>query len=151
MSLHQAIQSFLSSDHYNACFLIVNPNPAALADIAVDLQRGYDWSLLNIGEQLSKELLFVSPRNQSRHTKRWLQDILNNIESELIICTNISLLFEPSLKLDPFHLFRQMGRRKKLIVMWPGRYKNDTLSYAQPEHAHYATWQNPEVDIWCPE
>ena len=151
MTLHHAIQSFLDSDRYISCFLVVHPDLKVLKDIVVNLQDEYNCPSLNVSEDLSKELLSVQTRKRSKFVRWWLKNRLSDIEEEPAICTNIDLLFEPSLKLDPLHLLRQIGHRQKIIVLWSGGFENNTLSYAQPKHAHYATWQNPEVDIWCPE
>jgi acyl-CoA reductase-like NAD-dependent aldehyde dehydrogenase len=35
----------------------------------------------------------------------------------------------------------------RLIVMWPGTYRNGVLAYAVPEHSHYRTWNDPQVTI----
>jgi len=129
----------------------VHPDLKILKDVAIDLRQEYGWPSLSMSKELSKELLSVQTRKRSKHAQRWLKDRLLNMGDEPTICTNIDLLFEPSLKLDPFHLLSQIGHRQKIIVLWPGGFENNTLSYAQPEHARYATWQNPEVDIWCPE
>ncbi len=61
--------------------------------------------------------------------------------------TDISLLFEPSLALDPLALLQRLAERRNLIVLWPGTWDGHTLTYAVPEHAHYRTWSDPRVRI----
>lgn len=64
-----------------------------------------------------------------------------------ILCTNVDLLFEPTLKLDPLRLMRDASRVTRLVVTWPGSYGDGVLAYAVPDHGHYRTWRKPEVFI----
>jgi len=43
-------------------------------------------------------------------------------------------------KFDFFALIRQVARIKHVIILWPGEYSKDTLSYAIPDHHHYKVW-----------
>jgi hypothetical protein len=57
------------------------------------------------------------------------------------------LLFDPTLKLDPLRLMRDVGRVTRLVITWPGSYVDSVLAYAVPGHSHYRTWRKPEVFI----
>lgn len=151
MFVQKVIHNFITSDSYTDCLIITHPDIAVLGDGIAELRGDSDWPILDIGQELSKELLFIQPGKRSPHTRDWLNGIANKMESEPIVCANISLLFEPSLDLDPLALFRHLGRNKKLIVMWPGRYHGDVLSYAVPEHQHYRVWQKPDATIYSLE
>lgn len=150
MSIQKKIKAFANADAYINCLLIVHPDTSKLKDVIDHLHQEHDWPFLDISGQLSKALLSKSARRRMRYARSWLQDTCNNVTADLVMCTNIDLLFDPSLGIDPLHLFRQKGREQKIIVAWPGAFKKDILSYAVPGHAHYDTWQNPEVEIYCP-
>jgi len=64
-----------------------------------------------------------------------------------VLCTEIDLLFDPALELDPLRLLCDVGRVARLVVTWPGSYLHGVLSYAVPDHSHYRTWRNPEVYV----
>ena len=72
---------------------------------------------------------------------------LRDISPGPVLCTNIDLLFEPTLKLDPLRLMRDVSRVTRLVVAWPGSYVDNVLAYAVPDHSHYRTWRKPEVLI----
>jgi hypothetical protein len=78
---------------------------------------------------------------------RWTKTRLGDLSPGPVLCTDIDLLFEPSLSLNPLRLFKDAGRITRLIVAWPGTYRDDVLSYAVPDHAHYRTWRNPKIPI----
>ena len=64
-----------------------------------------------------------------------------------VSCTDIDLLFEPTLELDPLGLLRDVSRVTRLVVAWPGSYADDVLAYAVPDHSHYRTWRKPGVRV----
>ncbi len=62
-----------------------------------------------------------------------------------VICTDIDLLFDPTLALDPLRLLRDSSRSAVLIVLWPGAVADGVLDYAVPAHAHYRTWSRSDL------
>lgn len=67
--------------------------------------------------------------------------------SERLYFTDISLLFEPSLALDPLALLQRLSEHRRLVVYWPGTWDGHTLTYAVPEHSHFRTWHEPRARI----
>lgn len=151
MSVLQEVHDFIKSDSYSDCLIFTNRDISVIRGVVTELRNEYEWPTLNIGLQLSKKLLSIQPSKRSRQILQIMNDILGNFETNPILCTNISLLFEPSLDLDPLALFLQLGRSHKIIVMWPGQYDKDVLSYAVPEHSHYRVWQKPVANIYSLE
>lgn len=134
----------MQSSHYSS-----NPLTLIVEREIVELEKflshiSQTWEVISIGKEASSFLIVSSDVDQSRTVRLWLVNELRSKASGSVICTNIDLLFHPSLKLDPLALFRQISRHTKLIVLWPGEYKNGVLSYAVPEHKHYRFWKNLE-------
>lgn len=133
--------------------ILVHPEIRIIeASAAYIKNKGYES--INISKELSNALLSESLQNHSRFTIAWLLSRVSQDSKAPILCTVPDLLFEPSLLIDPFMLFRQAARIHRLIVTWPGDYQSNLLSYAIPEHAHYRTWkmsddllQNPKTLI----
>lgn len=106
-----------------------------------------EWPKFALGQELSNALLSVG-NNRTIAAMQWLETTLIDKAPGPIICTDIDLLFEPSLALDPLIVFRQIARHTKLVILWPGNYKDGVLSYAIPDHKHYRFWRNPQdIDI----
>jgi hypothetical protein len=107
-----------------------------------------DWQVISIGQALSTYIVTANEIDRSRMMRQWLDDNLRDKAPGPVVCTDIDLLFHPFFELDPLALFRQISRHTKLIILWPGTFKDGVLSYAQSEHNHYRFWRNPEgVDI----
>ena len=107
-----------------------------------------EGNCLSIGRDLSEFLVKEVESDRIQATIRWLDRTLREQAAGTVVCTDIDLLFHPSLKLDPLVLFRKASRHTELVVLWPGTYSNGVLSYAVPEHKHYRFWKNLEgIDI----
>ena len=142
VSLHEKIEQ-LNCD----CIFIQNTSIMRLESISKDIIAELGIPELNIGQGLSEVLIKEVIRDYSPQSEKWVKSRISEVPSPMICCTNIDLLFEPLLKLDPLVLFRQISRNKRLIVIWPGSFDNEILTYATPEHKHFRSWSKPDVDI----
>ncbi len=122
------------------CLILVHPQVQVLESTAKEIQEA-GIALLNISKALSSFLMTLSANERGRFSQKWLTERLANFQSGPVLCTCPDLLFEPSLKIDPLSLFRQAARIRQIIVLWPGEYSTNTLSYAVPEHQHFQTWK----------
>lgn len=125
----------------------VNLNTKKLREVSDWLKTEYPVNLIQVNEIISKLLLGKSTTDFSKEFIRWFAEKLKKETSSPIIIIEIEILFEPSFRLDPLTIFKQVSRNTSLLIMWPGEYKNKILSYASPEHTHYRTWANPGVEI----
>ena len=122
------------------CLLLVHPHIQVLERMSNEI-LGLGVAHLNVSKELSASLMPVSAGERSRFSQKWLHDALISIQNGPVLCTCPDLLFDPSLEIDPLALFRRAARIIQLIVLWPGEYSVNTLSYAVPEHHHYRTWK----------
>lgn len=122
------------------CLILVHPQIQALKKVIEEAQE-LGFASLNLSKGLSTSLLSVSALARSRFAHQWLMDTLASFQRAPVICAYPDLLFDPSLQIDPLALFRHAARFIQIIVMWPGEYSANTLSYAVPEHHHFRTWK----------
>jgi hypothetical protein len=115
--------------------------------LQTNLQTAYGWSRFSVGQVLSAALLSIPPEDRPRAAEGCITDSLRALTPGPVLCTEIDLLFEPTLHLDPLMLYRRIARLMALIVLWPGQYARGVLAYAEPGHAHYRTWRRPEVRV----
>lgn len=146
-SLPVGIQNFLNSAPYYPCLLLVHPRIERLHVATDELLGAYGWPQLSIGRELSEALLLIEPKRRPQKVARWLENRLSDFQPGPLLCTDIDLLFEPSLKLNPMSLFQAGSRFTRLVTLWPGTHEQGTLAYAVPEHEHYRSWRNPQLFI----
>lgn len=107
----------------------------------------YQAPSFSLNKELSQLLIGKPKANYSREILDWISSKTREIEKEPLLLTDIDILFEPSFELDPLAIFRQTSKNKKLLILWLGNFRNNNLSYASPDHAHYRNWANPGVEI----
>lgn len=148
-ALDTAVSNFLASSSYHACLLLIHPEIIRLKTAVSHLNQTYNWPTLSVGLKLSQALLPIAPKQRSRQANRILPRLAKEYAPGPLLCADIELLFEPSLSLDPLLLLRQISRQVTLVVAWPGTFQNGKLAYAVPEHAHYRTWDSPDLCDNC--
>lgn len=148
-ALDTAVSNFLASNPYHACLLLIHPEIVRLKTAVSYLAETYQWPTLSIGLALSEALLPIAPQQRPRQAARTLPKLTKEHAPGPLLCTDIDLLFEPSLALDPYMMLRQISRQMKLVVTWPGTYQDNVLAYAVPEHGHYRTWNAPDLCQQC--
>lgn len=149
VALVDHLDTLVRSQPVYPCFLLVHPHIAVLRTTAQRLVAHYGWSTVSLGTFLSEALLDVAPQRRPHEVRPLLNRALRQALPGPVVCTDIDLLFEPSLSLDPLWLLRECSRRTPLVVMWPGQFENGVLSYAVPAHGHYRIWPRPDLCDGC--
>ena len=143
----EKLNTYFSLDHKPQLLIIVNRSVKEHETIADQIISEYRFAFVCLSKEIS-ELLITEPRSEYAYRiVDWISKQINEPESEPVLLRDIDLLFDPSLRLDPLTLFKQLSKDKALIVLWPGNFSNNNLSYASPEHAHFRNWANPGVEI----
>jgi hypothetical protein len=143
------IDQILTARSYYPCVLLVHTDMHRLQDTVQELAQHTGWPELAVSRVLTDALADQFPARRSTLASTALDRPLADLRPGLVICTDLPLLFEPSLELDPLALLRQWSRRGPVIAAWPGIYSDDGLAYAVPAHAHYRLWQNTRLDPGC--
>ncbi len=144
-ALNTILTTFLDPRSTRPCLLLVHPDPVRLEDVATFLHAEHDWPRFSVGCMLSAALLPVTPKARPRKAADYWMDSLRARAPGPVLCTEVDLLFEPDLELNPLMLCCRIARWTRLIVFWPGGYQQGVLTYAVPGHARYRHWRNPEV------
>ena len=144
----EQIRTLLQRATFYRCVLLVSPEIVRLERCVRRVVDDTSWPVLSVGNSLSVKLLSSAPRQRSSQAQRILRELLAEAGPGPLICSDIDLLFEPSLALNPLVLFREASRTTGLVVAWPGSHSHDTLRYAVADHAHYQVWKHPEVQVF---
>ncbi len=92
---------------------------------------------LNMNVILSEKLLHTEANRRPYRAEEYVKDILLNDEFDTVCIDYYELLFEPSLKLNPFELFKSISRNKTLLIAWRGNIKDGYFIHALPGHPEY--------------
>ena len=91
---------------------------------------------INVNLYLSEKLMDVKP-NRRPYKVVDLMNSLGDNDDDIICIDYFEILFEPSLKLQPFDILKNLSRRKTVLVAWRYELKDGYLVYAQPGHPEY--------------
>ena len=91
---------------------------------------------INVNLYLSEKLMDVKP-NRRPYKVIDLMNSLGDNDDDIICIDYFEILFEPSLKLLPFDILKNLSRRKTVLVAWRYELKDGYLVYAQPGHPEY--------------
>lgn len=149
LHLQVALARFFATHPYYPCCLLIHHDVAYLQSMAHSLTDQYRWSFLSIGMILSESLLQVVPAQRSVEVLGIIKDAVQQRSPGPVLCTDIDLLFSPTLRIDALQLLREVSRIAPLIVLWPGSSQNGAVSYAIPDHAHYTVWPAPGLCNEC--
>ena len=91
---------------------------------------------INVNLYLSEKLMDVKP-NRRPYKVIDLMNALGDTGDDIICLDYFEILFESSLKLQPFDILKNLSRRKTVLVAWRYELKDGYLVYAQPGHPEY--------------
>ncbi len=97
---------------------------------------------------LSKKLITLPPRQRSLRLESCLREILCGLPDDGII-RDFDVLFHPDYQVDILRLLVTVRKRKPFRAIWPGRYKNGRLCYAEKGFQDYKTFSVSDYDITC--
>ena len=92
---------------------------------------------LYLGKELVILLRDLTPDQRTRTVVDFFTQLLNRTET--LFLTDIEILFDRSLRINPLSILKNAARNQAIIVDWPGRINFSTgkLTYASPEYADY--------------
>ena len=149
IAVRAAIHRFLDATPYYGCLLLVSPAIRQLQAAQDFVSEAYGWPLLSLGKVLANGLMPVPEQRRPRHVQRLLREAINAYHPGPVLCSNVDLLFHPSLQQDPLRLLRDASRHTRLFILWPGTFENDVLAYAVEKHDHYRTWPDHDLSQDC--
>lgn len=130
---------------YNRLILLVAPSGRGKSSILQALQQKTKANLINLGLELSQQLLEFNEKQRALQVNRLISNLLNTFHSDLVLLDNTEILFQPSLQLDPLRLLQKLSRDRTIVAAWNGCVKDGHLIYAAPEHPEYRRY--PILDL----
>ena len=110
------------------------------------VQQRIDAPIVNVNLEISRQMLALTEKQRILQLPRLLDDIIVGAANDLstakerpsaIILDNLEILFDVTLKQDPFRLLQQISRNRTIAAAWNGRLKDRYLIYAEPGHPEY--------------
>ncbi|MDC7724455.1 BREX-3 system P-loop-containing protein BrxF [Priestia megaterium] len=102
--------------------------------------------VLNLNLILSEELSIIPKIKYPIYVEEIIQKRFDNRDN-IYVFQHIDILFDPILQTHPIRLFENMSKQNKLIILWPGIYKDGKLIYAESGHPEHFICSEFEGEI----
>lgn len=123
----------ISSRYYKQIYV----NEYEIANNVAFFSEENGYPLLNLNLLVSEKLKDIPSNRRSYKVVDFVTELILSTREEIICIDNFEILFEPTLRIDPFDLFNDLSKNKTLIIAWRGSIKNDVFIYAEPGHPEY--------------
>jgi predicted AAA+ superfamily ATPase len=140
-----------AAELYYRLILVIAPAGAGKTTALQDVLDRIGAPLLNVNLELSRLMLELTERQRTLHLSRLLSDIVNAVQTDVILLDNIEMLFDVSLKQDPLRLLQGLSRNKTVVAAWNGSVDNEHLVYATPDHPEYRRYPLRDFLVVKPE
>lgn len=127
---------------YGPLLVLVGPSGSGKTSLLLRLTEQHSGVYHNVNLELASTLPDGPP---TQSIPGILHNIADNIPGkDILFLDHIELLFTPSLQLDVLRLLWDLSRVSPIVVAWPGEYKGNKLTYAQPGHPEFREYRQPE-------
>lgn len=141
--------------------LVVGPPNSGKTTALRKLRDRTGAPLVNVGLELSRRMLELTPRQRARRLAELLDDMVDeahagpqeaaagSVPVETVLLDNIEIVFDPAFRQDPVRLLqglaRRRARRRVVVAAWPGAVAEGQLTYAVPGHPEHCRY--PMADL----
>lgn len=100
-----------------------------------------EYEPLNMNGLLSEQLITVPKQERARSINQLMLNLVSGSAGNVVLITDLEILFDRSLAIDPIRLLATCAKNKTLLVSWPGDKTSSGLSYATPSHPEHRTYR----------
>ena len=144
---NKVIQSLnATKELYYRLVLLVGKSSPDKTSVIQKLAKQYKTDPINVSLYLSKELFNLNLKQRQLKLSKILAQLLNN-KGEIVFLDNIEILFSVELKQDPLRLLQGLSRNFTLVVSWDGDFDKGKLTYSEPEHSEYKSYNSIDALI----
>lgn len=133
---------------YQRLVLIVGKSGTGKTSVIRNLAKLYNTEPININLYLSKELLELTQKQRQLKLPEILSQAINGTGKTVFI-DNIEILFDVELKQDPLRLLQGLSRNITVVASWNGAFNQGKLTYAEPGHNEYRSYDITDTLIVC--
>ena len=108
--------------------------------------KGQDAESINI--ELAKELEALRPKRRTMQLEACFNRVLGGLPDNVVI-QDFDVIFNPAYKVDVLKMLVAACKRKPFSVIWPGKYEDGKLFYAEVGYPDYKVFDINNYDVTC--
>lgn len=118
--------------------LIVGAPNTGKTGLAESIAESVGTTRMNLGLELSRELLPISSARRPMEVEDIIRHILPAPGDTPLVIDNTEILFESYLKLNPLRVLEKAARNQVVVATWNGTWSPPKLTFGFREHpAHF--------------
>ena len=102
----------------------------------------------SVSKELAEGLLACKENRRSMKLEQIFNSVLDRYPDGVTI-KDIDVLFNPDDKVDVLKILIAARKRKRYCVIWPGRFEDGKLIYAEEGYPDYKVYEIANYDITC--
>lgn len=100
----------------------------------------------SVSKEIADELVLCKPNRRSMKLQQIFNSVLDRYPDGVTI-KDIDVLFNPEYQIDVLKILIEARKRKKFSVIWPGKYEDGKLVYAEEGFPDYKVYKLDDYDI----
>lgn len=97
---------------------------------------------------LAEKLVVVKPKRRAIRMEQCMQQVLRGLSDNALI-KEFDVLFNPDYEIDILRILIAQYKLKPFDVIWPGKYEDEKLIYAEEGYSDYKIYEISKYDITC--
>lgn len=107
-----------------------------------------DMEVRSINIELAKELETLRPKRRTMQLEACFNRVLDGFPDNVVI-KGFDVMFNPTYKVDVLKILVTACKQKPFSVIWPGRYEDGKLFYAEEGYPDYKVFNINSYDVTC--
>ncbi len=103
---------------------------------------------VSLSKELADELLLCKQNRRSMKLEQIFNTVLDRYPNGVTV-KDIDVMFNPEYQVDVLKILIAARKRKRYSLIWPGRYENGKLIYAEEGCQDYKVYEIANYDITC--
>ena len=124
---------------YYRLVLLVGRHGSGKTQVLRAAAAASEWPVVNLGVELAQALVSLPESHRPLAVSGVLEGLVASRRAPVVAIDDIEVLFEPSLRLQPLELLKQISRSTVLVVAWPGTLDRDRLTFGEPGRPEHVT------------
>jgi hypothetical protein len=97
---------------------------------------------------LAQKLKSIRPARRTMRLESCFGEVLGALPDDVVI-KDFDVMFNPAYKVDVLKLLTVACKKKPFRILWPGRYENGKLFYAEDGYPDYHVFSVEDYDVTC--
>ena len=105
---------------------------------------------ISINSLMAEKLLEFEPNRRTMLLEQCLSQILETLHAGVLI-KDFDVMFNPEYQVDLLKIMISACKKKPFSMIWPGRYEDGKLIYAEIGYSDYKVFKIEDYDVTCIE